>query len=282
MLSEPMALRSGVVFSSPHSGRRYFESFVESSRLDRLRLRSSEDAYVDELFAPAVEFGAPLLSAIAPRAFVDLNRSAADLDPALIDGAEGRSSSARVIAGLGVIPRIVAEGVTIYEDRLTLSEAIERIRLWHEPYHRALADLLVRARRRFGQSILIDCHSMPSAVAGVRGARRGSSADIVLGDRFGMSSEAWIVNRIEAAFQDEGFRVARNAPFAGGYITERYGRPASGVSAVQIEIDRALYLDPSSIEPNDRFLETAAALRRVITSLCELIEDESAAPLAAE
>lgn len=283
-LHDPQTLSCCAVFSSPHSGRAYSKAFLSRSRLDPIRLRASEDAFIDLLFRPATEFGAPLLAAVAPRAFVDLNRAAGDLDPALVEGAEARCANARVIAGLGVIPRIVAEGVSIYSGRIPLAEAEQRIRDWHAPYHRRLIKLLLRARRAYGRALLIDCHSMPSGMSnGVRPSRRrGPAADIVLGDRFGMASDPELMDQVEAAFEDAGFRVARNTPFAGGYITERYGRPALGVSAIQIEIDRALYLDQAQVEPNDGYEATARALRGVVARICEICRDAGAPSLDAE
>lgn len=286
-VSEPRVLDSGAVFSSPHSGRGYTAAFLASSRLDPMRLRASEDAFVDELFAPAVRYGAPVLAAVAPRAFIDLNRCPTDLDPNLVEGAETRTANARVIAGLGVVPRIVAEGVAIYDGRIPLAEAQARIVEWHLPYHAKLVDLLLRARRSFGAALLIDCHSMPSAAlaAGASPRRKPPAADIVLGDRFGAAANPAIMAEIEAAFVAAGFRVARNAPFAGGYITERYGRPAAGVSAVQIEIDRALYLDQSSMTRTAGFDALAGALEPVIARICEVASDPAirpSPPLAAE
>ncbi|MEM9726197.1 MAG: N-formylglutamate amidohydrolase [Pseudomonadota bacterium] len=284
-LRRPDRLSSGVVFSSPHSGRAYFSDFIGASRLDLRRLRASEDAYVDRLFATAADFGAPVLSAVAPRAFVDLNRCPDDLDPSLLDGAAKRPANARVAAGLGVVPRIVAEGVSIYDGKLSLEEAKARIRHWHAPYHARLAQLLSVARRRFGEALLIDCHSMPSGAVALS-HRRGSPVDVVLGDRFGASASKHHINAIEAAFADAGFRVERNAPFAGGYITERFGRPQSGVSAIQIEIDRGLYLDQSRVAPSVEFDRFIASLRPVIRQICALVVEVSAGyeppPLAAE
>lgn len=277
-LEEPDRLLCGAVFSSPHSGRAYFSDFVSASSLDLPTLRASEDAFVDELFRSAISLGAPLLSAIAPRAFLDLNRSPNELDPALIDGAIARPHSARVSAGLGVVPRIVAEGVSIYEHRLSYAQAEERIAHWHKPYHRELAKLLARARRTYGAALLIDCHSMPS-IARMR-SRNADRADVILGDRFGAAADTITIETIETAFKTAGFRVARNAPFAGGYITERFGRPAAGVNAVQIEIDRGLYMDEGSIRRSAGFYDVVDALRPVIAAICTLVRGQTA--LAAE
>ncbi len=275
---EPQRLLTGVVFSSPHSGRAYFSDFIDGSALSLSALRASEDAFVDELFLSGVSLGAPMIAAVAPRAFLDLNRRATELDPLLVDGAAAQPHSTRVAAGLGVVPRIVAEGVAIYDRRLSAEEAETRIAHWHAPYHRALAKLLARARRRFGAALLIDCHSMPSN-ARLR-ARSGEKADIVLGDRYGAAAAPIYVEAVEAAFRAAGFSVARNTPFAGGHITERFGRPAAGVSAIQIEIDRALYLDEHAVTRSDAFYDVVEALRPVASSICALLAEPGA--LAAE
>lgn len=272
-LREPTSLRSGAVFSSPHSGRAYSEAFVRASRLDLRSLRASEDAFVDQLFASAAAQGAPVISAVAPRAFVDLNRCPSDLDPSLLDGAARRPINARVAAGLGVVPRIVAEGVLIYDGKLPIAEAEARIERWHAPYHERLAAMLLQARKRFGKALLLDCHSMPSGVG--TGRRRAPAADVILGDRFGVSAEPLFVDAVEHAFVEAGFRVDRNSPFAGGYITERFGRPRAGISAVQIEIDRGLYLDQESVEPSEGFDALAARLEPVIGAICGLIDEQA-------
>lgn len=283
-LREPDEIASGVVFSSPHSGRTYFNEFVEASRLSLQALRASEDAFVDALFADATRYGASLIAAVAPRAYIDLNRSPGDLDPTLVDGAEARPANARVMAGLGVVPRIVAEGVSIYDGKVSMAEARRRVAYWHAPYHQKLMDLLLRARRRFGRAVLIDCHSMPTGATSPGGRRLHAPVDVVLGDRFGMAADASLVEAIEQAFVASGFRVARNAPFAGGYITERYGRPAAGVSAVQIELDRGLYLDQAFTEPTAEFEPLQRALGPVIERICGLVRaaGRSGTALAAE
>lgn len=279
----PDVMRSGAVFSSPHSGRAYFREFLARSRLALEALRASEDAYVDALFAEsAMRCGAPLIAAMAPRAYVDLNRDPADLDPQLVNGVQSLATSARVAAGLGVAPRVVAEGVQIYNGKLTRAEVERRIARWHAPYHERLAELLAAAQRGFGRALLIDCHSMPSEIrASSRRIRDG--ADVILGDRFGFSADQSLVDAIEDSFERNGFRVARNAPFAGGHITERYGRPASNVSAVQIELDRGLYLDQASITPATGFKPLIRRLEPVIADICALIAEADGRPaLAAE
>ena len=279
-LSLPPERRSCVVFASPHSSSDYPSRFVARSQLDTLAIRSSEDAFVDRLFACAPEYGAPLLAAGAPRAFIDLNRSTDELDPALIEGARRLGHNPRVASGLGVIPRVVANGRAIYRGRLPMAEALERIETYWHPYHNALQKLLDEAHALHGEAILIDCHSMPhEAMDGVaRTARR--RPEIVLGDRFGAAAAADVVDRIEAAFSAAGLVVTRNAPFAGAYVTQAYGRPSRNQHAIQIEIDRALYMDEARIEPNGQFRAFRTLLRGVIAEIAAIRRE--AMPLAAE
>ena len=265
-LLEPHAVTTGAVFASPHSGRDYPADLVARTVLDRRALRSSEDAFVDRLIADAPRLGAPLLLARTPRAYVDLNRSADELDPAIVEGVRRVVHNPRVTSGLGVIPRVVANGRAIYRGKLSLAESRARLQAHWEPYHDTLRGLLDRSRAAFGEAVLIDCHSMPHEALETGAAR---SADVVLGDRFGASADATIVDRIEAAFVAEGLRVARNAPFAGAYISQRYGRPAQGVHVVQVELDRALYMDEARIEPLPRLPEVRAMMARVMARIVD-------------
>ena len=271
---------SSVVFASPHSGREYPWSFLRQTVLDKNVIRSSEDAFVDRLFDRAPEFGAPFLVAGAPRAFVDLNRSPDELDPALIEGIEKRSHNPRVASGLGVIPRVVANGRAIYRGKLSQDEVQRRITDYWQPYHNALQDLLDQAHTLHGKAILVDCHSMPhEAMDGIArsGARR---PEIVLGDRFGAAASGDVIDRIESAFASAGFVVTRNAPFAGAYITQAYGRPSRHQHAVQIEIDRAIYMNEQLIRPNNNFNAFRDSLRNVIAEIAEI--GQARMPLAAE
>lgn len=278
-LHRPDRLTSRVVFASPHSGSDYPPDLLRESVLDRHAIRSSEDAFVDRLFACAPEFGAPLLAAAAPRAYVDLNRAADELDPALIEGIRRGPHNPRVASGLGVIPRVVANGRAIYRGKIPQAEATGRLRRVWEPYHARLRQLMDEAHAAHGEAILVDCHSMPhEAVASL--ARGGRRAEVVIGDRFGASAGAGIVDLIEAAFVAQGFAVARNAPFAGAYTTQHYGMPGRGRHAVQVEIDRALYMDEASIRPHHGFEPLRVALRAVIAEVASLGLHEM--PLAAE
>ncbi len=252
------------LFASPHSGRCYPPSLLERTRLDATTLRRSEDAFVDELFAGVVALGAPLLAAHFPRAFLDVNRGMAELDAGMFAGTLGvpvDPPGPRVAAGLGVIPRIVRDGAEIYRGKLDGAEARARLTQLYQPYHRALAAVIEEIRGQFGVAVLIDCHSMPSAL---------SVPDIVLGDRYGASAAPQLTARAEAAFVREGFSVARNTPYAGGYTTTLYGRVASGCHALQIEINRALYLDEDRIIKKSSFGSVRARLTRAMQGLMAL------------
>lgn len=269
-LTLPQTRVSSVVFSSPHSGRDYPAAFLRRSVLDERTIRTSEDAFIHDLLAPAPGMGAPLIAATAPRAYIDLNRSAEELDPALIEGVRAVLHNPRISSGLGVIPRVVSGGRAIYQGKIPMAEARNRLRdFWH-PYHDRLSRLMDESHSVFGQAILIDVHSMPheaiDSVAGA-GVRR---PEIVLGDRFGAAADPAIVAEIERAFQDEGLRVARNAPFAGAYIAQTYGRPSRRHHAVQVEIDRALYMNEVLIRPNGNYVSFARLLERVLARIAAI------------
>jgi N-formylglutamate amidohydrolase len=277
---EPRVLTAPLIFNSPHSGARYPKRFLSASRLDPLTLRRSEDAFVDELFLPCVALGAPLLRAHFPRAFLDVNREPFELDPQMFEGSLpefANTRSLRVAAGLGAIPRVVGDTQPIYRGRISVADALERIAAFHQPYHERLGGLVGRARARFGLSILIDCHSMPSTLA------EGGPLDIVLGDRFGTSAAGWIVEALESALLARGYRVRRNKPYAGGFITETFGAPANSRHAVQIEINRALYMDERRMVKLERARALAEALFAAAEALmARVVEELGGGRLAAE
>jgi N-formylglutamate deformylase len=249
------------VFASPHSGRTYPASFVAMSRLSAINLRRSEDAFVDELFCGAVALGAPMIAARFPRAFLDANRAPSEIDSAMFEGAlpvAVDAPSPRVAAGLGVIPRIVRDGADIYRAKLPSKDAEERLAHLYRPYHAGLAQLIEETRAQFGVAVVIDCHSMPSAAA---------IPDIVLGDRYGMAAAPLVTRAAEIAFESQGFSLARNAPYAGGYTTHLHGRRDRDVHALQIEINRALYLDEERIAKGARFELVHARLTEALTRL---------------
>ncbi len=259
-LARPARQTLPFVFASPHSGALYPPSLLHASRLDALTLRRSEDAFVDELFAPVTELGAPLLAARFPRAYCDVNRGPGELDAGMFAGPLDLavdSPSTRVAAGLGVIPRIVRDGAEIYARKLDPSEAQTRLRLLHRPYHAALADLVAQTITQFGIAIVVDCHSMPSAL---------SVPDMVLGDRHGASAPAWLSAHAQSAFAHAGFSLTRNTPYAGGYTTMLYGS-APGTYALQIEINRKLYLDEESITRRANFQNVKTRLTQALSKL---------------
>lgn len=280
----PATIATPVIYASPHSGRRYPIDLLRLTRLDRQALRQSEDSYVDLLFDSAPDYGAPMLRALFPRAYVDVNRSQFELDPRMFSEPLPRtadSRSTRVLAGLGVVPRIVADGHDIYNRKLTYIDVRRRLSTCYEPYHDALRALIAQAHDRFGCAILIDCHSMPS-IGGAplrEGERR---TDFVLGDRFGASCSPAIVSLVERTLEAAGFKVARNSPYAGGYVASTYGRPAEGVHVLQIEINRALYLDEAKIARTAGFESLRAVIQLVIGALSTVDAASLRPALAAE
>ncbi|MBV2144264.1 N-formylglutamate amidohydrolase [Falsochrobactrum sp. TDYN1] len=279
----PAQQRIPFVFNSPHSGRYYPESFLEASRLDALAIRYSEDCYVDELFASVPRLGAPLLKAHFPRAFLDVNREPYELDPRMFVELLPpfvNIQSARVAGGLGTIPRLVGEGQLIYPGRLSLDEAFYRIEGIYKPYHHTLDGLLRATRQHFGYSVLIDCHSMPG---GIRPGEASSRPDFIIGDRFGRSCSEQLTQIAIELLQGLGYTVAHNKPYAGGFITEHYGRPAIACYALQIEINRSLYMDEQSLQKLAGFEALCADIYQFVSDLTALPDDLfSVPPLAAE
>lgn len=269
-VEEPTICHFPLVISSPHSGRYYPKYFVEGSRLEPQLLRASEDYYVDRLVSGAQELGIVLLKAIYPRAFIDLNREPYELDQRMFnDKLPGHinTSSLRVGAGLGTIARIVTENKDIYKNKLHLDEAMARIEHIYRPYHQALGHQLARTHVEFGSAILIDCHSMPSGKQAVGSSKplqaSKTRADFIIGDRYGSSCAKWISDFTMDYLNKHGFTVVRNKPYAGGFISEHYGRPSKHLHAIQIEINRALYVNEMTLEP----LENFAKIQQVMTNL---------------
>lgn len=272
---EPAALTSPVIFASPHSGRDYPAAMLKNARLDRHGLRQSEDSYVDLLFETAPRHGSPLLRALFPRAYVDVNRSRDELDPRMFADdlpPQADTRSNRVIAGLGVIPRIVADGQDIYARKLRHADAERRLAACYDPYHEALARLIDNAVAAFGCAVVIDCHSMPSA--GGAPMRPGERPiDFVLGDRFGASCAPSVTEMADATLTGMAYETTRNAPYAGGYVAAAYGRPSTGVHVLQIEINRALYLDEKRITRTESFDKLRTSMIALIQQLTRLDRD---------
>jgi N-formylglutamate amidohydrolase len=260
-----------IVFDSPHSGSCYPPEFLALTRLDERAIRRSEDSYVDELITPVVALGAPLLRANFPRAFVDVNREPYELDPKMFAGSlptYANVRSVRVAGGLGTIARIVSESEEIYARPLHVEEGLARIDAVYKPYHRALRDLIVETHGRFGFAVLIDCHSMPSTVRGGSGRLR---PDVVIGDRYGTSCAGELTDAAAQILARLGYTVSRNKPYAGGFITEHYGQPARGLHAMQVEVNRALYMDEQTLERGAGFARLAADLAQLTTELASYL-----------
>jgi N-formylglutamate amidohydrolase len=263
----PNELKLPFVFNSPHSGRVYPQAFLRASKLDALTLRRSEDSYVEELFGFVAELGAPMLYAHFPRAYLDVNREPYELDPVLFR--EGlphyaNTQSVRVVGGLGTIARIVSEADEIYREPLTVGAALERINRLYEPYHATLKELLAEAKAQFGVAVLIDCHSMPSSPMADQGVGR---PDFVLGDRFGTSCSPELMRLASGQLRSLGHVIVLNKPYAGGYITENYGRPHEGIHALQVEINRALYMDEVNFERTSSFHRLRGDLERMVKAM---------------
>ncbi len=262
-LEDPVVLKSGIVIASPHSGRNYSCSVKEKSILDPTTLRSSEDAFVDELMDFAPDLGIPLICSEIPRAFVDLNRARDELDSAIIEDIRPNGQNPRVISGLGVIPRVVANGKEIYSGKLSKEAAFERLGKFWDPYHSKLSELLDRAYRQFGYSILIDSHSMPHEAI-LNSSTGFHTSQLVLGDRYGASCSPDIINNLAMLIAKNGLHASRNIPFSGAYIVQKYGRPELNRHAIQLEIDRSMYMDEQKIQKLEKFFKLKNKLLNIL------------------
>jgi N-formylglutamate deformylase len=271
---EPAQCRGPVLFNSPHSGSIYPREFLKLSRLDIATLRRSEDSFVDALAAGVVQHGYPLMRAHFPRCFVDVNREPYELDPRMFEGrlpSFANTRSMRVAGGLGTIARVVGDAQEIYDRRIPVDDALARIDSLYKPYHRALRRLFTRLHREFGAAVLLDCHSMPSS-AGQKDERQ--RPEFVLGDRYGTSCVGVVAETVEDTLRALGYGVSRNKPYAGGFITEHYGNPAAGLHVIQLEINRALYMDERRYERSADFGRVAADLETLARRLGEIPLEE--------
>jgi N-formylglutamate deformylase len=271
---EPSVYRGPVLFNSPHSGSTYPHEFLAVSRLDIAALRRSEDSFVDELVGGVVGHGFPLMRAHFPRCFVDVNREPYELDPRMFDGrlpSFANTRSMRVAGGLGTVARVVGDAQEIYDHRIPVDDALSRIEALYKPYHRALRRLFTRLHRDFGAAVLVDCHSMPST-AGHRDER--PRPEFVLGDRYGTSCVGVVSEIVEETLRERGYTVSRNKPYAGGFITEHYGNPAAGLHSVQLELNRALYMDERRYERTEGFAQVAADMEALALRLAEIPLEE--------
>ncbi len=271
---EPAQVQGPVLFNSPHSGSTYPRAFLAASRLDIGALRRSEDSFVDELISGVVACGFPLMHAHFPRCFVDVNREPYELDPRMFEGrlpSFANTRSMRVAGGLGTVARVVGDAQEIYDQRIPVDDALRRIESLYKPYHRSLRRLFTKLHRDFGAAVLVDCHSMPST-AGHKDER--SRPEFVLGDRYGTSCVGAVSETVEQTLRSLGYTVSRNKPYAGGFITEHYGNPAAGLHAIQLEINRALYMDERRYERSPNFARLAADLETLARRLGEIPLEE--------
>lgn len=255
---EPAAWRAPIVFNSPHSGAAYPESFLTASRIDLPTLRRSEDSFMDELVAGLSACGFAAVRVNFPRSYVDVNREPYELDPRMFSGrlpSFANTRSMRVAGGLGTIPRVVGDGQEIYRARLSVEDALGRIETLYKPYHRALRRLIAKIHHAFGAVVVVDCHSMPSIGVSRDEPRR---PDMVIGDRYGTSCAPLLTDTVEDTMSRLGYSVGRNKPYAGGFITEHYGNPASGLHVIQLELNRAVYMDERRREKGPRFAQIAS------------------------
>jgi N-formylglutamate amidohydrolase len=264
---EPKEWRAPIIFNSPHSGAAYPDAFLNASRIDLATLRRSEDSFMDELIGDLGERGFAVVRVHFPRSYVDVNREPYELDPRMFAGrlpSFANTRSMRVAGGLGTIPRVVGDGQEIYRERLAVDDALSRIETLYKPYHRALRRLINRVHQSFGTVVLVDCHSMPSIGVSRDEPRR---PDLVIGDRYGTSCSPLLPDRVEATMGRLGYSVGRNKPYAGGFITEHYGNPASGLHVVQLELNRAVYMDERRREKGPRFLQVVADFAKLADAL---------------
>jgi N-formylglutamate amidohydrolase len=257
-ITEPASWRAPIIFNSPHSGSVYPAEFLEASRIDLPALRRSEDSFMDELIGGLSELGFPTVRVHFPRSYVDVNREPYELDPRMFSGrlpSFANTRSMRVAGGLGTIPRVVGDGQEIYRERLSVDDALVRIEALYKPYHRALRRLINKGHQAFGSVVVVDCHSMPSVGVSRDEPRR---PDLVIGDRYGTSCAGLLPDAVEETMSRLGYSVGRNKPYAGGFITEHYGNPASGLHTIQLELNRAIYMDERRRERSPGFARVAA------------------------
>lgn len=267
IIDHPEGWCAGVVFASPHSGSTYPKSLLSQSKLSAHQLRRNEDIYIDHLFQGAVAAGAPFLRALFPRVFVDVNRSESELPPhwaEVIEGAELSQPTPRAAAGLGVVPTYLTESLPIYNRLPCEADVRARLTQLYRPYHAALKSLVTDGLTRFGQMLLVDCHSMPGFA--VMGARR---PDIILGDRFGTSCHPDTLALFRELFQQAGYSVGINYPYAGGFVTSHYGKPSDGVEAIQIEVNRDLYVNPVTLSPKSGYVQLSNDLKMITRAIVD-------------
>jgi N-formylglutamate deformylase len=263
---DPEGAEAPLVFDSPHSGSHYPDDFRFVCPLDVLR--TAEDTYVDELYASAPGFGATLIGAVFPRSYLDANRAVHDLDTELIDGIwpSDLKPTHRTRCGLGLVRRVARTGTPIYDRKLSVAEIRARIERYHTPYHNVLEEACTRAHRKFGMVWHVNCHSMPSQRTGT-GKKGGHCADFVLGDRDGTTCEPELTDFVARILRGCGYTVRINEIYKGVEIVKRQGRPGEGRHSLQIEVDRALYMDQKTLEKTSNFRQLQDDIAHLIEAL---------------
>jgi N-formylglutamate amidohydrolase len=271
---EPEVWRAPIIFNSPHSGSVYPAAFLNASRIDLASLRRSEDSFMDELIRGLSDHGFPTVRVNFPRSYVDVNREPYELDPRMFSGrlpSFANTRSMRVAGGLGTIPRVVGDGQEIYRERISVEDALGRVESLYKPYHRALRRLINRAHQTFGTVVVVDCHSMPSVGVSRDEPRR---PDVVIGDRYGTSCAPLLADMVEGTMSRLGYSVGRNKPYAGGFITEHYGNPASGLHTIQLELNRAIYMDERRRARGARFTQVTSDFAVLAEALASVSLDD--------
>lgn len=269
IIKKPQKTAIPIVVSSPHSGEKYFPDFLQMTRLSLRELQQTEDRFVDGLFNYTPEMGGTLLTTEFPRVWCDVNRDCRELDPGMFRPAlpsEGLVQSAKVRAGFGVIPRCASQGRPIYTHCLPVEEIHRRLQLAWIPYHESLNRLLKELKQQFGFVILLEAHSMPPLP-------QARACDMVIGDMHGKSCSQHLTETVQQSLCQLGYEVRRNVPYAGGYITSHYGRPAEGIYAIQLEVCRSRYLNPATLQPSRGFLQVQSDMAVLLETLSRFMED---------
>lgn len=258
-----------VLMSVPHAGRDYPAELLANLRVSPTELLRLEDRYADRLIQPAIVAGYPAIVAHRARAWIDLNRGEADIDTGMVTGSAhypdvAPTSKAR--GGLGLFPRRLQACGELWRHPITKAEADARIAAVHQPYHSAVADILSAMRARFGVAILLDVHSMPPIPAGASG---DVLPCIVIGDRFGRSAASVFAELVAGRALAHGLKATLNTPYSGDYILQRHGDPARGIHALQLEVDRSLYLDSHLREPSAGLNAVAGFVQAVVSDLAD-------------
>lgn len=256
-----------IIISVPHAGRAYGDDLLSAARVSADALRRLEDRWVDILAHPLIARGFSVIVARTPRAMIDLNRHEREIDPGMIADLPRDAtlqSSVKLRGGLGLFPRRMAGANELWRHPMSWAEACRRIDDVHRPYHAAVARMLAAARAAHGHAILIDLHSMPPLPPPAAGQ---TAPDMVLGDRFGRSASSRLMTLAADVATSHGLNVAQNHPYAGDHMIDRHGRPEHGMHAIQLEIDRTLYLDAALDQPGHGVMRMRTIIGHMVEAL---------------